>query len=149
VITTAGSDEKLDSARADGADHTVNYRHADVTERALELTSGRGVDLVVEHIGGEQFNACLRALRKGGRLVTCGGHAGEVVPLDVIPLFRNEWQVIGSRTGTTQEICHVMGLIAEGKLRPRIHATLALEDASEAHRILESREHFGKLVLTP
>ncbi|MCI0635836.1 MAG: zinc-binding dehydrogenase [Actinobacteria bacterium] len=149
VITTAGSDEKLENAQADGADHTINYRHDDVTAGALELTNGRGVDLVVEHLGGEQFNASLGALRKGGRLVTCGGHAGEVVPFDIIPFFRNEWQVIGSRTGTTQEICRVMNLIAEGKLRPRIHAALPLAEASEAHRILENREHFGKVVLTP
>jgi NADPH2:quinone reductase len=149
VVTTAGSDEKLENARADGADHTINYRHEDVTKRTLDLTSGRGVDLVVEHLGGEQFAACLSALRKGGRLVTCGGHAGEVVPLDIIPFFRNEWQVIGSRTGTTQEVRLVMGLIADGRLHPRIHAVLPLAEAAEAHRILESREHFGKVVLTP
>jgi NADPH:quinone reductase-like Zn-dependent oxidoreductase len=149
VITTAGSDEKLEAARADGADHTINYRHANVAERALELTGGRGVDLVVEHVGGDQFGACLGALRKRGRLVTCGGHAGEVVPFDIIPFFRNEWQVIGSRTGTTKETLLVMDLIAAGKLRPRVHAALPLAEAAEAHRILESREHFGKVVLNP
>jgi NADPH:quinone reductase-like Zn-dependent oxidoreductase len=149
VITTAGSDEKLEAARADGADHTINYRHANVTERVLELTGGRGVDLVVEHVGGDQFGACLGALRKRGRLVTCGGHAGEVVPFDIIPFFRNEWQVIGSRTGTTKETLLVMDLIAAGKLRPRVHAALPLAEAAEAHRILESREHFGKVVLNP
>jgi len=149
VITTAGSDEKLEAARADGADHGINYRRERVTERALELNGGRGVDVVVEHVGGEQFGACLAALRKGGRLVTCGGHAGEVVDLDIIPLFRNEWEVIGSRTGTTAEIRLVMDLVAEGRLRPRIHAALPLAEAAEAHRILESREHFGKVVLNP
>ena len=102
MITTAGSDEKLAAAREDGADHVVNYRNENVTEAALDATGGRGVDVVIEHIGGEQFGACLAALRKGGRLVTCGGHAGEVVDFDIIPFFRNEWQVIGSRTGTTK-----------------------------------------------
>jgi NADPH:quinone reductase-like Zn-dependent oxidoreductase len=149
VITTAGSDEKLEAARADGADYAVNYRREQVTERVRELTAGRGVDLVVEHIGGEQFGACFEALRKGGRLVTCGGHAGEVVGLDLVPLFRNEWQVIGSRTATTKEIRQVMHLIEAGRLVPRVHAALPLAEASEAHRILESREHFGKVVLVP
>ena len=149
VIATAGSDEKLTSARADGADHTINYNSDQVTATALELTGGRGVDLVVEHVGGEQFASCLGALRKNGRLVTCGGHAGEVVDFDIVPFFRNEWQVIGSRTGTTKEIRLVMDLIAAGKLRPRVHAALSLEEAAEAHRILENREHFGKLVLNP
>jgi NADPH:quinone reductase-like Zn-dependent oxidoreductase len=149
LITTAGSDEKLAAAREDGADHVVNYRRESVTEVALELTGGRGVDLVIEHIGGEQFGACLAALRKGGRLVTCGGHAGEVVDFDIIPFFRNEWQVIGSRIGTTKETRLVMDLIAQGALRPRIHAALPLEQAAEAHRMLEEREHFGKIVLNP
>jgi NADPH:quinone reductase-like Zn-dependent oxidoreductase len=149
VIATAGKDEKLAAAREDGADHTVNYTREDVTERALEATGGRGVDVVVEHIGGDQFGACLGALRKRGRLVTCGGHAGEVVPLDIVPFFRNEWEVIGSRTGTTAEIRRVMDLVAAGSLRPRVHAALPLAEAQEAHRILEAREHFGKVVLNP
>jgi NADPH:quinone reductase-like Zn-dependent oxidoreductase len=149
VIATAGSDEKLKSARTDGADHTINYRRDHVTAGALNLTGGRGVDLVVEHVGGEQFGECLGALRKNGRLVTCGGHGGEVVDFDIIPFFRNEWQVIGSRTGTTEETRLVMNLIAAEKLRPRVHAALALEEAAEAHRILENREHFGKVVLNP
>jgi NADPH:quinone reductase-like Zn-dependent oxidoreductase len=149
VIATAGSDEKLTRASADGADHAINYDRDEVTATALELTGGRGVDLVVEHVGGEQFGACLGALRKNGRLVTCGGHAGEVVDLDIVPFFRNEWQVIGSRTGTTQEVRLVMDLIASGKLRPHVHTALPLEEAARAHRILENREHFGKVVLNP
>jgi NADPH:quinone reductase-like Zn-dependent oxidoreductase len=88
-------------------------------------------------------------LRKDGTLVTCGGHAGEVVDFDIVPVFRNEWRVIGSRTGTTREIRLVMDLIAEGKLRPRVHAALPLAEAAEAHRIVESREQFGKVVLNP
>lgn len=149
VITTAGSDEKLEAARRDGADHLVNYRRDDVGAIATEVTGGRGVDLVIEHVGGDQFGACLGSLRKGGRLVTCGGHAGEVVSLDIIPIFRNEWQVIGSRTGTTREIRFVMDLIASGRLRPRVHAALPLSEAAEAQRIIEEREHFGKVILTP
>jgi NADPH:quinone reductase-like Zn-dependent oxidoreductase len=149
VITTARTDEKLAAAREDGADHLVNYHRDDVTAVARDVTGGRGVDLVIEHVGGEQFGACLNALRRGGSLVTCGGHAGEVVPLDIIPIFRNEWSVVGSRTGTTQETKRVMGLIAESRLRPRIHAALPLSEAAEAQRILEDREHFGKVILNP
>jgi NADPH:quinone reductase-like Zn-dependent oxidoreductase len=149
VIATAGSDDKLERSRADGADHVVNYRNEDLTARVLDMTDGRGVDLVIEHIGGELFGASLNALRKNGRLVTCGGHAGEVVPLDIIPVFRNEWRVIGSRTGTVPESELVMGLITEGKLVPRIHARLPLAEAAEAQRIIEEREQFGKVLLIP
>ncbi|MEZ5100032.1 MAG: zinc-binding dehydrogenase [Thermoleophilia bacterium] len=149
VITTAGSDEKLAAAKADGADHGINYRNEDVTKTTMEITDGRGVDLVIEHVGGDQFAACLHTLRKGGKLVTCGGHAGEVVPFDIIPLFRNEWEIIGSRTGTTDEIKLVMGLIADGTFRPRVHKALPLEEAAEAMRIIEAREQFGKVILQP
>ncbi|MCY4087060.1 MAG: zinc-binding dehydrogenase [Actinomycetia bacterium] len=148
VITTGGSDEKLAAARADGADHVINYRAEDVTERALALNGGP-VDLVIEHVGGEQFGACLAALRKDGRLITCGAHAGEVVDFDIIPVFRNEWRVIGSRTGTTAETRLVMDLIADGKLRPRVHRSLPLAEAAEAMRIIEDREHFGKVIVNP
>ena len=149
VITTAGSAVKLEAAKADGADHVINYREEDVTERAIELNGGEPVDLVIEHIGGDQFGACVSALRKDGRLVTCGGHAGEIVSFDIIPLFRNEWRVIGSRTGTTAETRLVMDLIADGTFNPRVHAALPLSEAAEAMRIVEEREQFGKVVLLP
>ena len=149
VIATAGSDEKLARSTDDGADHVVNYRTEDVTARVLDLTKGRGADLVIEHVGGDLFGASLNSLRKNGRLVTCGGHAGEVVELDIIPVFRNEWSVIGSRTGTVRETELVMDLIAAGKLNPRIHARLPLAEAAEAQRIIEEREQFGKVLLLP
>ena len=149
VIATAGSDEKLARSLEDGADHVVNYGREAVTARVLEITGGRGADVVIEHVGGEQFGACLGALRKHGRLVTCGGHAGEVVDFDLIPLFRNEWSVIGSRTGTVRETELVMSLIAAGRLTPRIHAALPLSEAAEAQRMIEEREQFGKVLLRP
>ena len=149
VIATAGGDEKLARSTDDGADHVVNYRTEDVTARVLDLTKWRGADLVIEHVGGDLFGASLNSLRKHGRLVTCGGHAGEVVELDIIPVFRNEWSVIGSRTGTVRETELVMDLIAAGKLNPRIHARLPLAEAAEAQRIIEEREQFGKVLLLP
>jgi NADPH:quinone reductase-like Zn-dependent oxidoreductase len=149
VIATAGSDEKLARSTDDGADHVVNYRTEDVTAQVLDFTEGRGADLVIEHVGGDLFGASLNSLRKNGRLVTCGGHGGEVVDFDIIPLFRNEWSVIGSRTGTVRETKLVMNLIAAGKLTPRIHATLPLSETAQAQRIIEEREQFGKVLLRP
>jgi NADPH:quinone reductase-like Zn-dependent oxidoreductase len=147
VIATAGSAEKRAFARDEGADETLDHYREDVTERVLELTGGRGVDVVIENVGGELFSACMGALKKDGRLVFCGSHGGAVVPLDLLPAFRAEWQLLGARTGTTQEHCTVMDLVAEGKLRPKIHEVVPLEDASEAHRILEESEQLGRVVL--
>lgn len=147
VIATAGTDEKLERARALGAAETINYNSESLTERVLELTDGVGADLYIEHVGGDRFMESLAALRKGGRLVTCGGHAGETPPIDIIELFRNEWQVLGSRIGTPEEAVTTMRLMAEGRLRADVHAELPLADAPEAHRILEQREQTGKVLL--
>jgi NADPH2:quinone reductase len=107
------------------------------------------VDVVMECVGGDVLRASLDALAKDGRVVTVGGHAGEVVPVDVILLFRNQWSLIGSVRATADEIRHVVGLVAEGKLRPVIHAVFPLDQAVEAHRVLEGRRQYGKLILAP
>lgn len=149
VIASAGSDEKLDRATGLGADHTVNYAAADLAKSVLDLTSGRGVDLVFEHVGGELFAHALRCVATGGRVATCGAHGGEVVPLDVVQLFRREIELIGSRVFTRQELLTVLELVGAGRLRPVVHAILPLAEAAEAHRILARREQFGKVVLRP
>jgi len=149
VIATAGSQAKLEAARGMGADETVNYREEPLTERVLELTAGAGADLFIEHVGGERFMESLRALRPGGRLVTCGAHAGETPGIDVIEVFRNEWEVLGSRIGTPSEMALVMGMLGEGRLRAAVHAAIPLAQAPQAHRIIEAREQTGKVILVP
>jgi NADPH:quinone reductase-like Zn-dependent oxidoreductase len=149
VIASAGSAAKLERAAALGAEATVDYTSEDLTERVLELTGGRGVDVVMESVGGDVLAASLRALAKNGSVVTVGGHAGEVVPVDVILLFRSQWSLIGSVRATADEIRTCIDLVADGKLDPVIHAALPLSQAAEAHRILEAREQFGKVLLVP
>ncbi len=149
VIATAGADHKLERARELGASETINYRERSVAETVLEMTDGLGADLFIEHVGGDLFMDSLKALRKDGALVTCGGHAGETPPIDIIELFRHEWRVIGSRIGTPAEMQLTMQLMGEGKLVPAIHAAIPLAEAPEAHRIIERREQTGKVVLVP
>jgi len=149
VIATAGSLEKLDRAREMGASETINYREEQLTSRVLEMTQGVGADLFIEHVGGDRFMESLRALRPGGRLVTCGAHAGETPEIDIIEVFRNEWEVLGSRIGTPSEMRLVMGLLGEGQLTAAVHAAIPLADAPRAHRILEQREQTGKVILIP
>jgi NADPH:quinone reductase-like Zn-dependent oxidoreductase len=149
VIASAGSDEKLERAREIGAEATVNYRTEDLAGRVRELTDGRGVDVVMESVGGGVLTGSLSALPKNGSVVTVGAHGGEVVPVDVILLFRHQWSLIGSVRATAEEIRHCIDLVASGQLSPLIHATLPLDLAAEAHRILENRQQFGKVVLVP
>jgi NADPH:quinone reductase-like Zn-dependent oxidoreductase len=149
VIAAAGADFKLERALEDGAEAVVNYATEDLAARVRELTGGRGVDVVMECVGGDVLAASLGALAKDGKVVTVGGHAGEVVPVDVILLFRNQWSLIGSVRATADEIRQVVNLVAEGKMRPVVHAVFPLEQAADAHRVLEERRQYGKLILVP
>lgn len=149
VIATAGSQEKLDRAREMGATETIDYQEEPLTQRVLEMTQGAGADLFIEHVGGDRFMESLRALRPGGRLVTCGAHAGETPEIDIIDVFRNEWEVLGSRIGTPSEMQLVMRLLGEGQLTAAVHAAIPLAEAPRAHRILEQREQTGKVILIP
>jgi NADPH:quinone reductase-like Zn-dependent oxidoreductase len=149
IFVTAGSDAKLARARALGAHHLVNYASGNFAEQVLEATGGRGVDLVMEHVGGEVFTRSLQCLKRNGILVTVGAHAGEVVPFDIIPFFRRELRLSGSKNASVTELRTVMGLVAEGRLKPVIHRAFQLAEAAEAHRVVDSRQFFGKVLLLP
>ena len=149
IFATASTAQKLQQARDLGAHHLINYAEEDFAQKVLELTDGRGVDVIMEHIGGEVFTKSLGCLKRDGAIVTVGGHGGEVVPLDIIPFFRNELRLIGSRVATLPELRTVMGLVFEGRLKPVIYRTLPLSQAAEAHRVVASRQIFGKVILLP
>lgn len=149
VVASAGSDEKLERALGLGAEAVVNYRTEDLAARVRELTGGRGVDVVMESVGGDVMAGSIATLAKDGKVVTVGAHAGEIVPVDMILLFRNQWSVIGSVRATAEEIKHVVGLVGEGKLTPVVHGSYPLEQAAQVHELMEERRQFGKLVLTP
>lgn len=149
IIATASSEKKLEQAKALGATDLINYIGAKFADKVMTLTGGRGVDVVMEHIGGEIFTESLKCLARGGIIVTVGAHAGEVVPFDIIPFFRRELRLAGSKNASVLELRKVMGLVADGKLKPVIHKTLPLAQAAEAHRVVDSRDFFGKVILLP
>jgi NADPH:quinone reductase-like Zn-dependent oxidoreductase len=149
VIGNASSDEKLERARELGMDVGINHATQDLVEEVMRVTDGAGVDLVYEHVGGELFQKALESLAKDGRLVICGGHSGEIVPFDIIPFFRAQKSVIGSFVYTRGEVEKCFSLAARGKIRPLVHTTFPLDKAKEAMELMERREHFGKIVLTP
>src|SRR5207248_4037258 len=103
VIGNASTDDKLARATELGMDVGINYKTSNLVEEVMKATDDRGVDLVYEHVGGDLFQWGLDSLTKDGRLVTCGGHAGEVVPFDIIPFFRTQKTVIGSFVYTREE----------------------------------------------
>jgi NADPH:quinone reductase-like Zn-dependent oxidoreductase len=149
IFATASSEQKLLRAKALGAHHLINYSEENFAQRVLELTGGKGVDVIMEHIGGNVFTRSLECLKTDGVVVTVGAHAGEVVPFDIIPFFRRELRLVGSKNATLTELRKVMGFVAEGRLKPVIHRTFPLAEAAEAHRVVDSRDIFGKVLLLP
>ena len=149
VIGNASSDDKLARAAELGMDHGINHATQDVVAEVMRLTDGRGVDLVYEHVGGTLFQQGLDSLDKDGRLVICGGHAGEVVPFDIIPFFRMQKSIIGSFVYTRTEVESCLELARRRQIVPLVYKTFPLTEAREAMATMERREHFGKIVLKP
>ncbi|HMZ26504.1 MAG TPA: zinc-binding dehydrogenase [Elusimicrobiota bacterium] len=148
VLTTVGSIEKAERAQALGADAVVFYRDTDFATRVQKETGGRGVDLVVEHIGQATFEKSLQCLTKGGRLLTCGATSGRQVQFDLRQLFGRNLTVRGSRMGRRDGLGAVLEGVRKGVLKPVVDWVFPLEDAASAHRRMEERLNFGKIVLS-
>ncbi len=148
VITTVGSKDKVKKALVIGADEVINHETDDVAKRVLELTGGYGVDVVIEHIGPQVWDQCLKSLAKGGRLVTCGATTGGEAKLDLRYLFSRSLTLKGSYMGTKAELLEAAKLVGAGKLKPVIDQTYPLKDARAAQEHMLSRKFFGKIVLT-
>jgi NADPH:quinone reductase-like Zn-dependent oxidoreductase len=149
VIATAGSDDKLARLRDLGAEATVNYRTTDFVAEVKKLTGRRGVDVVFEHVGGPTFEGSIRAVATGGRVVTCGATSGFKPDIDLRHIFFRQITVLGSTMGSKGALLQVLEHIAAGRLRPVVDRVMPLAEAADAHRLLESRAVFGKIVLEP
>ncbi len=147
VITTVGSDAKLAPARALGADEAINYRTTDFAAAVRTLTGKRGVDVVLDHVGGDVFAASIRAVRVGGRVVTCGATGGFHPAIDLRHVFFRQVEILGSTMGRKADLLALLEHVAAGRLKPVVHAVLPLAAAADGHRLLEDRAVFGKVVL--
>jgi NADPH:quinone reductase-like Zn-dependent oxidoreductase len=149
VYATASGAERMERCRELGADAVIDhYEHAgQIHKKMFELTNGHGVDVVLEHVGQEVFSQCLKSLRRGGRLVTCGATTGPLAELDLNLVFAKHLTIMGSFMGSMSEIVELLPLIRRNQVRPVVDSVFPLADAAEAHRRLECGEHFGKVVL--
>jgi len=147
VFATAGSDEKLARARQLGAYDVVNHTTEDVPARIKEFTNGRGVDVVVEHVGTATWDRSLKCLVRAGRLVTCGATTGHDAKVDLRFLFGRQLSLLGSYMGRKGELLRAAQMFFSGDLHSVVDQTYPLAEAAEAHRRLESRQQFGKVVL--
>jgi len=147
-IATSGGPEKTAKAKRLGAHLAIDYTREDVLERVREATSGKGVDLVLENVGQATFATSVKALRKGGRIVTAGATTGGVFPVDIGDLYWRQLAILGSTMGGPREFAAVSRLVFSGKVRPAIDRVrpLTQEDVRGGHADLEKGVQFGKIV---
>jgi NADPH:quinone reductase-like Zn-dependent oxidoreductase len=149
VIATASTEEKLEKARALGADETINYSNDDWPKQVKRLTEGRGVDVVFEHTGANTWAGSILSLKKGGRLVTCGATSGYDARTDLRHVFYRHLTILGSMMGSKADLLAAMKFITSGQIRAVVDRMFPLAEARNAHELMEDRAQFGKLVLLP
>ncbi|CAN5493493.1 NAD(P)H-quinone oxidoreductase [soil metagenome] len=158
IIVTAGSDEKCEAARAIGADHAINYKTEDFVARVKEITGGKGVNAVLDMVGGDYVPRNLQCLADDGRHVSIAVQGGLQATIPIFEIMRRRLTITGStlrprsvafKTLVADELARtVWPHVEEGRLKPVIDRTFALADAADAHRRMESGDHVGKIVLT-
>jgi NADPH:quinone reductase-like Zn-dependent oxidoreductase len=149
VIATASTDEKCEKATRIGADIVLNSTRDDVVKRAREATKKQGADIVVDYVGKATWLQSLLCAKRGGRIVTCGATSGYDPTEDLRHVFFRQIQILGCTMGNEGEFASVLRCLFQGKLAPVIDSVVPLKDAAEAHRRIQERKTFGKVVLVP
>jgi alcohol dehydrogenase len=147
VITTVGDDEKAAKAKALGADHVINYRKDRFETIVRKLTGKKGVDVAFEHVGPDTFNGSLLCLKRGGRLVTCGSTSGQSTQINLFQLYLQQYRILGSFGCTIRNVHESLAKMAGG-LTPVIDTEVPLADFESALARIESRNVFGKIIVT-
>jgi len=147
VLTTTSTAEKAARARELGADEVIDYTTQDFVSEVKRLTAKRGVDAVIEHVGGDVFAKSILAAAWGGRVVTCGATTGFTPSIDLRHVFFRQVQVLGSTMGSKGDLFEILRHVDSGRLHPVVDRVMPLWEAEGAHRLLEERKVFGKIVL--
>jgi len=147
VFTTVGDDEKVEKAKALGADHVINYRTERFESVVRKLTGKKGVDIAFEHVGPDTFNGSLLCLKRGGRLVTCGSTSGQSTQINLFQLYLQQYRIFGSFGCTIRNVHESLAKMAAG-LTPVIDTEVPLADFESGLARLEGRKVFGKIIVT-
>ncbi|HEY7536106.1 MAG TPA: zinc-binding dehydrogenase [Thermodesulfobacteriota bacterium] len=150
VITTAGTDEKVEKAqRLLGADYGINYITQDFLAEVRKITQKRGVDIVIDHTGMVNWERNILALTMGGRMVVCGSTSGYEGKTDIRQVFFKRLSILGSTMGSKGDLFEIIKHVESGRLKPVVYKILPMSQAQEGHRLMENRDVFGKIVLVP
>ena len=149
VMTTVGADDKIEFAKSLGAEHVVNYRTQDFVDEAKQWTGKRGVDVVVEHIGGETFEGSIYTLTRLGTLVSIGSHDTHWGRLDLRHVYSKNLRIVGTNLGSILELRTILDYVVAGRLRPVVDRAFPLKDARAAVQHVLDRKNKGKVLLVP
>ena len=147
AFVTSSSDDKLQQAQTLGADAGINYTTQDFAREIRTLTNRRGVDVVVDSVGGDSYAKSLATLVKGGRLVICGATAGPRPQTDLARIFWNQLSVFGSTMGNLREFAEMLTFVRKRGVKPVIDQVFPLADGAKAFARMEAGKQFGKIVL--
>ena len=148
IIATAGSKDKLLQAEQLGATHTLDYSTGKFASKVRKITEGKGVEVVLDHVGGSVFEESLKALAWGGRVVLCGATAEAMATVNLRAVFFKSLSILGSTMGSLADLKEVLRFFDTGALKPVVDRTFPLEEAPVAQELLTDRALFGKVVLT-
>lgn len=149
VIATAGGEAKCERVKALGAHHVIDHTTADWVAQVRTITGKAGVQVVFEHTGQATFDGSMKCLARAGRIVTCGATTGGNVGISLHAVFFKSLSILGSTMGSKGDLRAILRMFEQGSFVPVLDRSLPLEQAGEAHRLLESRAAMGKLVLVP
>lgn len=148
VIATAGSEAKMEKAKGLGADQVINHRKEKISERVKALTDGRGVDVVLDHIGHDTWTESMKSLAKNGKVVCCGATSGPKVNIDLRHLFSKHQAILGSTMGTRGELFEIIHFFHQKKLKPVLDTSFPITELAAAHKYVEEGKQFGKVAIT-
>lgn len=149
VIATAGGPEKCARVATLGAHHVIDYKAKDFAAEVRTLTGKAGVDVVFEHVGQATFEGSVKSLARGGRVVTCGATTGGSVQVSLHQVFFKNLSILGSTMGQKGDLRTILRMFDQGRFRAVLDRPMPMAQVGEAHRLLESREAMGKIVLVP
>ncbi len=147
VITTVGSDDKIEKAKALGADHVINYRVDRFEGVVRKLTKKKGVDVVFEHVGKDTWAGSILSMKRGGRLVTCGSTSGVSTEMNLMMLFQQQLKLLGSFGCRMENMANAMQKMAQGIVHPVIDTEVGFSEIDVALKRMEERSIFGKIIL--
>ncbi|MGA2667346.1 MAG: zinc-binding dehydrogenase [Ignavibacteria bacterium] len=150
IFATAGQEDKIEKLKQMGVDHVFDHYHDDnIVDKVLKLTEGRGVDVVLDYVGPATHSRSFQMVKKGGKILWCGIMSGREANVSIHQTYLRHISLLGLYLGEKHELEALVKLCSEGKIKPHIYQKLDLKDAAEGHKLMESGNVMGKIVMVP